>query len=135
MLNGLSNGTYHWSVQAIDNSFAGGAFATEGTFWVGVGIEDNLAVPIENLSIYPNPFSHNSTISFKLKQPRQISAQIYNLKGQKVKTLVQNETCQGDINLVWDGKDEQGRAVTNGIYTIRVDNDTHIASKKLILIK
>lgn len=135
MLNGLSNGTYHWSVQAIDNSFAGGAFATEGTFWVGVGIEDNLAVPIENLSIYPNPFSHNSTISFKLKQPRQISAQIYNLKGQKVKTLVQNETCQGDINLVWDGNDEQGRAVTNGVYTIRVDNDKQIASKKLMLIK
>lgn len=135
LLNGLGNGTYYWSVQAIDNSFAGGPFAAEGTFWVGVNNEDNLAPLIEKLCVYPNPFSAKSTIRFELKHPSQTRVEVFNLKGQMVRNLMQNGLSQGTISLSWDGKDDHAKAVANGIYTVRVENDKYIETKKLVLIK
>jgi hypothetical protein len=134
-LNGLSNGTYYWSVQAIDASFTGGAFAAESIFWVGVANDDNVSVPISEIGVYPNPFSTQSTICFELKKPGNTRVEIFNLKGQLVKTLLHARMDMGTQNLNWDGNDDQSRPVTNGIYSIRVENNNQIETKKIMLIK
>lgn len=79
ILKNLPQGTYYWSVQAIDNCFKGGAFSEEGFFTVGtVGVT---AVANNNILLYPNP-AKNTLILQNLKGKATIN--IYNLQGQLI---------------------------------------------------
>lgn len=131
----LANGTYYWSVQAIDNSFAGGAFAAEGNFSLGVANEDQISVPITGISIYPNPFREQTSLSFELKTPSRVSAKIFNLKGQLVKTLADTELKNGVQSLGWDGRDNSGLEVASGVYTLLLSTNNVTKSQKIMLIK
>lgn len=131
----LANGTYYWSVQAIDNSFAGGAFAAEGNFSLGVANEDQISVPITGISIYPNPFREQTSLSFELKTPSRVSAKIFNLKGQLVKTLADTELKTGVQSLGWEGRDNSGLEVASGVYTLLLSTNNVTKSQKIMLIK
>jgi len=131
----LANGTYYWSVQAIDNSFAGGAFATEGSFSLGVANDDQVAPPIVGISAYPNPFQGETTLSFELKTPGKVNAGVFNIKGQLVRTLIDLELDKGVQSLGWDGKDKNGLDVSSGVYTLRLSTDNVTKSQKIMLIK
>lgn len=84
---------------------------------------------------YPNPFGKDTAIPYTLKEAGKVRIEIYNLKGQKLKTLV-NEPKSSGANLVhWDGTDEQGREVSNGIYFCRLSSGSQQSTQKLIRIK
>jgi hypothetical protein len=87
---------------------------------------------------YPNPFNPETTISFNLTAEDAENAEIiiYNIKGQKVRTLINEVLSAGEHSVVWDGKDEKGKNVSSGIYfyQLNIDN-TIIASKKCLLLK
>ncbi len=67
---------------------------------------------------YPNPFNPSTRISFDVAQESGVTLEIYNMLGQKVRTLVDNRRLQPGIydNLLWDARDDRGNAVANGIY-------------------
>jgi len=88
------------------------------------------------LQNHPNPFNPNTTISFMLTEPAsQIKVNIYNLKGQKIKTLSRNSLQQGEHSLVWNGKDDKDNSVASGVYLYRlqIDGQTKATSKCLLL--
>ena len=87
------------------------------------------------LSNYPNPFNPNTTISFSLQEKEQVTLDIYNIKGQKVRTLIKNETLSGNQNIVWNGKDNNGNELSSGIYFSRIKTKSSSAVGKMILIK
>jgi hypothetical protein len=84
---------------------------------------------------YPNPFNLNTEISFQLPKECKVELKIYNLKGQKVKTLVQEEMTRGVHTLNWDGKDNAGHSVASGIYFFKLKTSDFVCVRKMVLLK
>jgi hypothetical protein len=135
----LPNGTYDWGVQTIDNSLKGSAFAQGGTFTVtnSTSTEDS-GTPglITGLSsIHPNPFNPETFISYSLKNAGPVRMQVYNLRGQLVRTLVDAALPSGIHSVKWDGRDDNNLPVSSGIYFCRFSADGIKSVRKLSLIK
>lgn len=84
---------------------------------------------------YPNPFNPTTTISYSVPTSGMTSVKVFNLKGQVINTLVNKELAGGNHSVVWNGTDMNGRAVSSGIYFVRVENDGKAVSKKMLLSK
>ncbi len=82
----------------------------------GVGIHNNQMHTLEHLSSYPIPCSEGITIHFTLINESKCSLIVYNQRGQKVRTLMENEYVQRDRSVFWDGKNDHGTELSNGIY-------------------
>lgn len=84
---------------------------------------------------YPNPFNPETTISYSLAEAGHTRLDIYNLKGQLVRCLVSSQMMAGDHEVVWNGRDDHNRAVSSGMYLIRLSTGKHISTKKMIMMK
>lgn len=86
---------------------------------------------------YPNPFNPNTKIAFSLPEAADVSINIYNIKGQKIRALVRDEHfSQGEHILEWNGKDRQNREVSSGIYLYEMKADNvRIDVRKCLLLK
>ncbi len=84
---------------------------------------------------YPNPFNPETNISFSVKEATPVTIEIYNVKGQAVKTLVSETKAAGNHNVVWNGKDNNGRNVTSGVYFYKMHAGSYSSTRKMILMK
>lgn len=84
---------------------------------------------------YPNPFNPETRIQYALSRQVNVTVTIYNSLGQKVKILVNERQTAGRYNVLWDGTDEQNRAVSNGIYLYKMQADDFAAMYKMILLR
>ena len=84
---------------------------------------------------YPNPFNPETTIRYALPREEQVTLQIFNIRGQVVKTLMDEPVEAGYHSLVWDGRNEAGRAVGSGIYFVQLQAGSYQQTRKLALIK
>lgn len=97
---------------------------------------DELLIPAPlQLSCYPNPFRGVATLAFTLKNPAPVKLSIYNLKGQKVKSLVSEQKSSGKHELNWDGTDEHGKPVASGCYIVKLQSGKQSQNRKLVLIR
>ncbi|OGC94416.1 MAG: hypothetical protein A2142_07235 [candidate division Zixibacteria bacterium RBG_16_48_11] len=84
---------------------------------------------------YPNPFNQETQIAFYLAKSDQVRLEIYNIRGQKVKELVDQDFAVGRHVVRWDGKNDSGENVATGIYLYRLVSGGGSMAKKLIFIK
>lgn len=84
---------------------------------------------------YPNPFNPDTVIEFSLSEPTLTTLEIYNVKGQKVRTLLNKELMSGRHQITWDGKDQYNTEVGSGIYLYKLITPSHIETKRMVLIK
>jgi hypothetical protein len=84
---------------------------------------------------YPNPFNPSTILSYSLPQAAKVRLDIYNLKGQLVKTLVNTHQEAGQHNAVWNGKDMNNRSVASGVYLYRLSNPNKTITKRMLLVK
>lgn len=84
---------------------------------------------------YPNPFNPSTIIPFALAAPTRVSLTIYNVKGQRVKTLLNETKDFGRYKVNWDGKNDRGLRVSSGVYYYRLKAGKHVFTKKLVLLK
>ncbi len=84
---------------------------------------------------YPNPFNPSTTIAFSLAEPAVVKLSVFNLRGQKVKTLTHQMMNRGNHNIVWNGDDDSGRSVSSGIYLIRMETAGSSFTRKAMLMK
>jgi hypothetical protein len=84
---------------------------------------------------YPNPFNPSTTIKYSLQEDSKVTLEIFNIKGQKVKTLVDKILPTGKHTIVWNGTDESGRSVASGIYFYKFKTDNFTKTKKMLLLK
>jgi flagellar hook assembly protein FlgD len=104
--------------------------------------DENIQSSIDNiqLSNYPNPFNPSTTISFssttELTENTEMKINIYNIKGQKVKSIFCNKLDKCSYSVIWDGKDDSGVSVSSGVYfyKLSIDDKTELV-KKCILLK
>ena len=95
-------------------------------------------IPFKLMQNYPNPFSSintNTKIEFELKKPGKTEVAIYNIKGQKVKTLLNENLKLGNHILLWNGNDEKGNKVASGIYLYKVEQNKKTKVKKMIVVR
>ncbi|RKX83379.1 MAG: hypothetical protein DRP70_14860 [Spirochaetes bacterium] len=85
---------------------------------------------------YPNPFNPTTTIEFSIQNESNIDLSIFNIKGQKVKTLAQNDFKKGSYSINWNGDDESNKPASSGVYYYKLNvNDKTEAVKKCLLLK
>jgi flagellar hook assembly protein FlgD len=103
---------------------------------VVVGIENSFALQ-NNVSVtnYPNPFNSETTISYSIPVNNNVSIEIYDIQGKKIKTLVNEYQASGNHFVVWYGKDEREQSVNNGLYFCRITTGKFFSVKEMILIK
>ena len=84
---------------------------------------------------YPNPFNLETNFSLSLPDELKVKFVIYNIAGQKVKTLINDYMSAGTHILTWDGTNENGNVVSSGIYFYKVVAGNIVTTKKMILMK
>ncbi|MBN2001535.1 right-handed parallel beta-helix repeat-containing protein [candidate division KSB1 bacterium] len=84
---------------------------------------------------YPNPFNARTTIRYSVPAPGRVFITVYNLRGEKIRTLLQQSQLPGIFGVVWDGKSEYGIDVSSGIYFIHVQCGGQTRVSKILLVK
>ena len=89
------------------------------------------------IGCYPNPFNPETTAYFNLAQSGKLELSVFNIKGEKVRLLVNEELNAGDHHTTWNGRDNQNKPVSSGIYFMFAEsnNGDFTSVKKIILIK
>lgn len=102
---------------------------------VNENITQILPNKMELLQNYPNPFNPETTIKFTIDKQKDVSLIVYNLLGERVKTLLNGEKQKGVYEITWNGKNENGTQLPSGIYFLRFEADGTQFLKKLVMLK
>jgi hypothetical protein len=118
-----------------DSTYAASRTITEA---ISVGIGDDMTVRPLEFSLaqnYPNPFNPSTEIAYQLSNPAAVDLSIYNTLGERVRVLERAAKSAGLYTLVWDGRDDAGRAVGSGVYLYRLSVDGRAEMRKMVLLK
>ncbi|MFA5510220.1 MAG: FG-GAP-like repeat-containing protein [Candidatus Cloacimonadaceae bacterium] len=130
----LPLGTYHAEVTA---QYVAGESAPASIQIVIVSADDtHLPTAITALNAnFPNPFNPETTISYSLEEAGAVSLTIYNIKGQPVKTLVNDHKAAGSHSVIWNGTDQSNRPVSSGVYYYKMRAGKYSSTRMMILMK
>jgi len=133
---GVPTGTYSYYLTAEYS----GDWESEPSNIVEIDHTDanGIQIPIVNSlnGNYPNPFNPTTIISFSVaKTSSLVNLEIYNLKGQKIKTLVNEILSAGNHSIVWNGTDDKEKPVASGAYLYKMKTGNYVSTKKMILMK
>jgi len=84
---------------------------------------------------YPNPFNPTTQISFSVNQQSEVSLDVFNVLGQKVKSLYSGTIPAGDYTVEWDGTANNGKSVASGIYFYKLAASDQQEIKKMVLVR
>ncbi|MFC1502634.1 S8 family serine peptidase [bacterium] len=84
---------------------------------------------------YPNPFNPATTIHFKIDKPGHVRFQIFNVRGQQIRQLLDGYKNKGHHTVIWDGKDDGDHSMPAGTYIARLQTGKNITQKKMILLR
>jgi hypothetical protein len=90
---------------------------------------------LELLANYPNPFNATTSIRFALAQDAHVRLDIYNILGQKVRTLLDEDQPAGEHSVLWNGTDESGNVVASGIYFTKIISGNQARVQRMMLLK
>ncbi len=92
-------------------------------------------IPIKFLKNYPNPFNPKTTILFEIAEKGKTEVDIFNIKGQKVKTLLNENIEAGNHSIFWNGKNDNGQQVASGMYFYKVSVNGNQKTNKMLMLK
>jgi hypothetical protein len=104
---------------------------------IPVANEDEL-VPVTVTALrgnYPNPFNPETTISYELKDAGNVRLDVYNAKGQLVRSLVNTNQAAGRYKVVFNGRDDMGNPLASGLYLYRFSAGTFSSTRKMMLME
>jgi hypothetical protein len=84
---------------------------------------------------YPNPFNPETIIQYDLPIGHEVEIVVYNILGQKVRTLLEEYQKAGRHRVLWDGRNEKGKEVSSGIYLYRIKTSEFSQTKKMVLLR
>ncbi len=103
-----------------------------------VSIYDPELPAIDQLALmqnYPNPFNPTTTIDYSLPEASKVRLDIYNVKGQLVRTLLNGDMPAGMHSVLWDGRDNNNAVVASGVYFYRLSSINNVQTKRMLLMK
>ena len=96
---------------------------------------EKIKLNTELIGNYPNPFNPETVIRFSLASDDHVVLDIFNIRGQKIKTIANNHFSAGIHDVVWDGFDDNGRAVSSGLYLYVIQMGEYKNTKRMIMLK
>ncbi len=102
---------------------------------VGIKKSDELPSSFYVYNNYPNPFNPTTQIDYNLPEDKYVNVIIYNVKGKRVKTLVNKIQTLGFHSLRWDARNDIGEKVSAGVYIYKIQTGKYTATKKMVLLK
>ena len=125
-----------YNSQTINNVVITAGQTVLRNFILSVGIEDEQEVVSTTLKgNYPNPFNPLTTIAYDVKNPAPVRIDIFNARGQHIRTLVNELKTKGHFRAVWDGNDADGKPVASGFYQYRMQAGDYKAVRRMMLLK
>ncbi len=124
----VNTGKYTYRLKQID---------LDGSFTYSAELSVSVEIPSEfSLSQnYPNPFNPSTTISFSIPQKSPVKLVVYDILGNEIKTILNNEKDAGSYHVKWNGFNDNGNSVAAGIYIYRIKAGDFVQEKKMMLIK
>jgi len=138
---GISSST-QFTLTDADGGFSYPPMFTAG--WIEIKITTSIEdITAENLlpaeytlhQNYPNPFNPTTSIELSLPQAGYVTLEVFNILGQSVRRLVDQELPAGVHRVTFDGHNSRGKQLSSGIYFYRLKTDQHTESRKMILLK
>jgi hypothetical protein len=96
---------------------------------------NNLPTAFELHQNYPNPFNPGTVICFDLPRNTRVELSVFNILGQRVATLVNGPVTAGQHQIVWDGCNDSGAAVSSGVYLYRLKTPARAVTRRMVLMK
>jgi len=84
---------------------------------------------------FPNPFNSHTSIQYQLPKSGRVNLTIYNMLGQKIRTLIDQILQAGHFHVTWDGKDDAGKAAASGVYFYQLDAGNFSEVKKMLFLQ
>ena len=114
-------------------------FTTEAPYgYLYVGVDDDKLDGNDGYYLEqntPNPFSSNTEISYSIPQQSFVSLNVYNFKGELVRTLQNSQQAAGKYTVQWNGLNETGSAINPGIYFYRLQTEDYTQARKLLMLR
>ena len=132
----------NWSLRVFD--IGQSDFGTLNAWCLRLHFPDTMTPVADDASLprvlalegnYPNPFNPMTQIRFSLPSDQRVELAVYDLRGQKVATLVSDALRAGRHEVTWQGQDDSGRQVSSGTYVYRLTTDGHTLASKMLLLK
>ncbi len=116
------------------------------TIWMGISCFDISSTPVSDpaftpqpgrlqLANYPNPFNPSTTITFRMKEASNVSLEVYNLRGQRVRKLFTGTKNAGEHSVLFDGRDDSGMILGSGIYLVKASAGKQSETLRVMLMK
>lgn len=133
----LEAGTYYYWLNSLDLD---GSEAYHGPVSILINLGSDPGIPEIPLltglkSIYPNPFNPSATIAYQLKSPATVKIEVFNARGQLVKTHQTAHDAAGQYSWLFEGTDARGKALSSGVYQVVMRSGKTISSQKMVLLK
>lgn len=122
------------NANTLPAAWIGGTFAIEKT----TSVEETAGKVPSSFELganYPNPFNPETTIAYAIPVQVHVTLRIYNLQGQLVRTLVDEQKSPGYYRIVWDGRNDAGIKVSSGLYLYTIIAGNFKATKKMVMLK
>jgi len=134
------NSTVDTASNAVTASIDGAGTYAAFTTNIITGVDEDehgeiLPYKFELSQNYPNPFNPVTTIEYSLLRRSHVTVEVYNVLGQKVRSLIDREESAGSYTVTWNGNDNSGIPVASGVYLYRFQAGDHIETKKMLLLK
>ena len=102
-----------------------------------LNVFDNADLPNQYalLPNYPNPFNPQTTIDYQIPEAGHVTIDIFDLTGQKIRSLINQNINAGYHSVVWDGNDGSGNPISSGVYLYRILTDEFVNTRKMILMR
>lgn len=133
--------------QSVIGECEGASYKASLGFWSpwtkggAVGIEEEFTESNEFPQIfslsqnYPNPMGYRTTIKYSLPKSSRVELKVYNIYGRLIKTLVNELQKPGYYAVGWNGSDNAGKEVSNGIYLYRLEAGEYTETRKVVLMR
>jgi len=140
--NSIPEGQYQYAVKTkyAGSLYQGGYHTSEPRYsnYITKATNDaDITKPIVTIlkKNFPNPFNPSTTIAFDTHKEGIVAIDVFNIKGQKVKTLLNEFRTAGNHKIVWNGQDDNNHYVSSGIYFYRMKTGGYTATNKMLLMK
>ncbi len=139
-LNLSTDTDYHWTVEVSDGQLS---TASPDTFTFYTPIVVDAGIPSKTIprafslsQNYPNPFNPGTKILFALPHASRVTLLVFDVTGRQVRKLAEGKFTSGRHQVIWDGKDDNGRQVASGVYFYRLTAGSgFVATRKMILLR
>ncbi|HNW55778.1 MAG TPA: FlgD immunoglobulin-like domain containing protein [bacterium] len=108
------------------------------SYALSVSNSDQTQAPLPNIAYikcYPNPFKDDTFIKFKNQTSDNIEINVFNIKGQLVKKIINQTVSSGEHQFIWDGKKDNGQPAAAGVYFYNLKSDRYTHTGKILLLK